>query len=139
MGKGETMGIQGQPYSGQTQCMDEQAQSWAMWCHLASLANFVLPSLGNIIGPLVVWLIARDRHPFIDDQGREALNFQITMTIALWLSALIAGILTCVLIGLLLWPLVGLIWIYSVVMPIVAGLQAKEGGLYRYRYNFRFL
>ena len=132
------MGIPGQSYSGQAVCTDEQAHNWAMWCHLASLANFVLPSLGNIIGPLAIWLIARDRHPFIDDQGREALNFQITMTIVLWLSAAIAGILTVAVIGILLWPVVAAIWFYSVIMPIVAGLHARDGVPYRYRHNFRF-
>ena len=46
---------------------------WAMFCHLSSFAH--------IFGPLIIWLIKREEMPLVDDQGREALNFQISITI----------------------------------------------------------
>jgi hypothetical protein len=61
---------------------NSEERNWAMTCHLASFAGYVLP-LGNIIGPLVAWLMKRDEFPLVDDQGKEALNFQISMTIYL--------------------------------------------------------
>ena len=51
-----------------------------MLCHLSSLAGSVIP-FGNIVGPLVVWLIKKDEYAFVDDQGKESLNFQISITI----------------------------------------------------------
>ena len=55
--------------------------SYAMLTHLSPLAGYVIP-FGNIIGPLVMWLIKRDQSPFLERVGREALNFQITVMLA---------------------------------------------------------
>ncbi|MBN8798316.1 MAG: DUF4870 domain-containing protein, partial [Stenotrophomonas nitritireducens] len=60
-----------------------------MFAHLAALAGIVIP-LGNLLGPLIVWLVKKDTMPFVADQGREALNFNITVFIA----AFVSGILT---------------------------------------------
>src|SRR5687768_9744196 len=78
-----------------TQAKEEQ--NWAMICHLAALSGFVIP-LGNVLGPLVVWLIKKDTMPLVDKHGKEALNFQITVTIAMVISI----VLMFVLIGILL-------------------------------------
>ena len=59
----------------------EHERSNAMLCHLLALAAFVVP-LGNIVGPLIVWLAQKGKSEFIDRHGRESLNFQITMTLA---------------------------------------------------------
>jgi len=55
-------------------------RTWAMLCHLSGLAGYVVP-FGNIFGPLIIWLIKRDQSWFVDDQGKEALNFQISWAI----------------------------------------------------------
>jgi len=70
--------------------------------------------------------------PFVDDQGKEALNFQITVFIA----ALISGVLTFVLIGLLLLPIVVIGWI---VLSIMAGIKANNGETYRYPWTLRLI
>jgi uncharacterized Tic20 family protein len=49
---------------------------WAMFCHIAAFAFFIFP-FGNILGPLVIWLIKKETYPFVDEQGKESLNFQI--------------------------------------------------------------
>src|SRR5690242_11127927 len=92
------MAMEGQP----TLSSDER--NWAMFCHLAGLAGFlpVIPFLGNVIGPLVLWLVKREQYPFVDDQGKEALNFQITMLIA----TILAMLLIPVLVGIVLLPAV---------------------------------
>ncbi len=55
-----------------------EARKWAMLCHYAAFAWFLAPMIGNVVGPLVVWQIKRDSDPYVDAQGKEALNFQIT-------------------------------------------------------------
>ncbi len=104
---------------------------WAMFCHLAALAGVIIP-FGNIIGPLVIWLIKKDEYPLVNDQGKEAVNFQITMTIFMIVSA----ILILILIGIVL--LIGL-GVFAVVMTIVAMVKANEGVAYRYPLNIRFI
>ena len=59
---------------------DSEVRQWGMFAHFAAFAGFVIP-FGNIIGPLIVWQMKKDM-PFVDDQGKEALNFQITVSIA---------------------------------------------------------
>jgi len=117
------------PYAGPAP--DADARKWAMVCHLAGLAGFVIP-FGNIIGPLVVWLLKREESPFIDDQGKEALNFQITMIVYFF----VAAILTVVLIGLLLLPV---LFIADLVLTIMAAVKASDGIPYRYPYILRLL
>src|SRR5688500_10860834 len=80
------------PYTGQP--ADLNAMTMGMLCHILSLAGLVVPC-GNLIGPLIIWQVKKAEHPFIDDQGKESVNFQILMSIAL----LISGLLICVVIG----------------------------------------
>jgi uncharacterized Tic20 family protein len=105
--------------------------TWGMLCHLVALSGFIIP-FGNVIGPLVIWLIKREEFPFVDDQGKEALNFQISMTIYFIVSAL----LVVVVIGILL--LVALA-IFEVIMIIVATIKANSGEKYRYPLTIRFI
>lgn len=110
----------------------DSARTWAMLCHVAGLAGYVIPIVGSIFGPLVLWLLKRDEDPFIDDQGREALNFQINLI----LYYIIAGILVLVLFGFLLLLLIPL---YQIVMIIVAAIKSHEGEAFRYPLILRFL
>jgi uncharacterized Tic20 family protein len=109
----------------------KEERTWAMLCHLAALAGYVLP-LGNIIGPLVVWLIKKDQSRLVDDQGKESLNFQISVTI----YAIIAGLSILVVVGILLLPLVLL---FGLILIIVAAIRANEGVAYRYPLTLRFI
>ena len=106
-------------------------KQWGMFAHLSALSGVVIP-FGNIIGPLVVWQIKKDTLPFAADQGKEALNFNITLLIA----AFIGFLLTFVLIGLVLLPLIGIAWL---VFTILAGIKANEGVAYRYPFALRLI
>lgn len=108
-----------------------EARNWAMVCHLAAYAGCIVPTL-NLAAPLIIWLLKREEDPFIDDQGREAVNFQITI----FLMAIAAGILCLVIIGLLLVPVV---FLFAVIMPIFAAVKAKDGVRYRYPLTLRLL
>ena len=83
-----------------------EARRWAMLCHYAAFLGFVVPFIGNVIGPLVVWQFKREDDPFIDSQGKEALNFQLTVT----LLHMICWLLVWVLIGFPLMLLVA--WVF---------------------------
>ncbi len=108
-----------------------EEKQWAMFAHLSTLSGFIIP-LGNLLGPLIIWQIKKNDMPFVDDQGKEALNFQITVFIA----GLISAVLTMVLIGLLLLPIVAIAWI---VLSIMAGVKANNGEAYRYPWTLRLI
>ena len=108
-----------------------EARQWAMFAHLSALVGYLIP-FGSIIGPLVVWQMKKNEMPFVDDQGKEALNFQITVAIL----AIVAILLILILIGfLLLWALA----IADLVFIIVAAIAANNGQPYRYPFSFRFI
>ncbi|MBB2494095.1 DUF4870 domain-containing protein [Aquipseudomonas ullengensis] len=109
----------------------QEARQWAMFCHFAAFIGLLIP-FGNILGPLIVWQLKRDLDPFVDDQGKEALNFHITVSIA----ALVCMLLAVVVIGFLLLPLLGLA---ALVLTIIAGIKANEGKLYRYPLCWRLV
>lgn len=108
----------------------EQRQ-WAMFAHLSALLGFVFP-FGSLIGPLVIWLIKKDTMPFVDDQAKEALNFQITVALAI----IVCFVLMLVLIGFfLLWAVVA----GALVFVIVAAVKANDGETYRYPFTLRLV
>lgn len=104
--------------------------SYAMLTHLSPLAGYIVP-FGNIIAPLVLWLIKRDQSPFIERIGREALNFQITVMLAV-LLLIGATIVTLGIGGIITIPLIGLIALADLIMIIVAAIEANKGNEYRF-------
>ena len=109
----------------------KDAKTFGMLCHLLALVGYILP-FGNILGPLIIWLMKKEDHPFVDEQGKEAINFQITMTIA----AIVCILLFVVGIGIILLPLVGL---FDLIMIIVASVKANSGEHYRYPFAIRLI
>ena len=111
---------------------DPNARKWASLCHIVALSGLIGNGVGFVLGPLVVWLIKKDEFPFVEEQGKEAINFQITMIIA----AVISLILTMVVIGLFLMIAVGIV---MVVFPIIAAVRTSKGEHYKYPFTIRFL
>ena len=109
-----------------------EARRWAMLCHYAAFAWFIVPMIGNVLGPLIVWQLKKDLDPFVDQQGREALNFQITFSVAL----MICGLLAWILIG---FPLMVLVSLVALVLVIIAGIKANDGVAYRYPFCWRLV
>ena len=106
-------------------------KTWAMLCHLLGLTGFFIP-FGQIIFPLVLWMMKRNESQFVNDQGRESLNFQITITIV----ALVSALLILVFIGYIITPVILLLYIIFIVD---ASSKASKGIKYRYAVCFRFL
>jgi uncharacterized Tic20 family protein len=110
---------------------DKDARTWAMICHLSALAGYFIP-LGNVIGPLIIWAIKKDEYAFVSEQGKEAINFQLTMTIAYIVSI----ILCFVVIGIFL---LIILTIYALIMIIIASIKANDGVDYRFPHIIRFI
>ncbi|MBS0421633.1 MAG: DUF4870 domain-containing protein [Proteobacteria bacterium] len=102
-----------------------------MLAHLTAFSGFLIP-LGSVLGPLIVWLVKRDESPFVADQGKEGLNFNISVLLA----GCVCGVLVFVFIGILLGVA---LFIYWLAMTIIAGIKASEGVRYRYPFTLRLI
>jgi uncharacterized Tic20 family protein len=118
------------PPSGASPTQDER--TWAMIAHLAAFAGLVLPTLGGIIGPLVIWLARRDTSAFVAAEAKEALNFNISVTLA----ALVCWMLVFVGVGI---PLGVALFIAWLALTIIAAIKASEGIEYRYPVSLRLV
>lgn len=110
---------------------NSEERNYAMLCHLSALAGFVIP-FGNIIGPLIVWLLKRNEYAEVDRQGKDALNFQISMTI----YAIVSAMLIIILIGILLVIAVGVL---GLVVTIIASVKSSNGERYQYPLSIPFI
>lgn len=110
----------------------QEEKTWGMLAHLSAFAQFIIPAFGMIIGPLIVWLIKKDTMPFVNDQGKEVINFNITIVIYL----IISGALVLIFVGFILLPIVCIFWL---IFTIVGAVQAHNGIAYRYPLTIRFL
>jgi len=111
---------------------------WAMLCHLSALSGFLIP-FGSILGPLLIWQIKKNEFPSLNDHGKEALNFQISVVIYLFAGAMVALISSFFCVGWLLIPVVMGIALAAIVFTIIAGLKANEGGFYTYPCTIRLV
>jgi len=117
-------------------------RQWALFAHLSALLGCLLTGhwfgWGCFIGPLIIWLIKKDTMPFVDDQGKEALNFNITLAligVILLLFSIITfglGFIPAFFIG----GIVGIAWL---VLIIIAAVKANEGVRYRYPFALRLV
>lgn len=112
--------------------VSKEERTWGMLSHLLSLSGFIGIPFGNILAPLIIWLVKKDQSQFVADQAKESLNFQISLTI----YAIVSGILIFVLIGFLL---LAVVIIGGVVLTIIATIKANEGQYYRYPFTIRLI
>ncbi len=101
------------------------AKTMAMLCHL--LAIFT-----GFLAPLIIWLIKKDQSPFVDQEGKEALNFQLTMLIAF----VIGGLTTCLIIGFFI---IAAASIVDIIFCVLAAITVNKGQGYRYPFCIRFI
>jgi uncharacterized protein len=110
----------------------ENERTWGMLAHLSALAGLVMPLVGIVLGPLIVWLARRDDSPFVAAHAKEALNFNISVLI----GAVVCTLLMLVFVGILLGTALFIAWL---VMTLIAAIKASEGELYRYPFSLRLV
>ena len=98
---------------------------------MAMLAHILGIPLGPL-GPLIIWLIKKDQSPFVNDQGKEALNFQLMLLI----GYIIGSVTMFVCVGFIIVPAVAIV---SIVFSIMAAIKANAGIAYRYPFNLRLI
>jgi uncharacterized protein len=117
-----------QPAAPLTEAEDKQ---WASFAHFGGVLG-ILPSL-------IIWLVFKDRGAKTNVEGKEALNFQITVTIAQVVLYVLGTILAIIFIGFLFYFLAFVVWAAAVVFSILGGVKVNGGGSYRYPVNIRFI
>lgn len=128
---------------------DNQVHTWAMLAHLTSLLWIPVSYTGllslpviNLVGPLIIWLLKRKAHPFINHHVKESLNFQISIGIYFVVLAIIIGI--CVsrsinTLAALVILLLMILYICFLILVIRASVKANKGEFYRYPLTIHFL
>ncbi len=112
--------------------LTKKDKTWGVLCHLLTFTGLMGIPFGNILAPLVIWLIKKAESEFVDYNSREALNFQISITI----YAIVTGALCFVFIGFLLIPV---ILIADIVLTIMATVKANNGDLYKYPLTLKLI
>ncbi len=133
----------GIPHAAGDGSSDPQQRQWAMFAHLSSLLGGLLTtawggSIGCFLGPLVIWLVKKDTMPFVDDQAKEALNFNITVAI-IFLVLFLMTIFTLGIGIIITGPLFVVVGIAWLVLTIIAAIKANEGVAYRYPLTLRLI
>ncbi len=115
--------------------ISKDERTWAVIAHLSAFAMY-LTGVGHLLGPLIVWLAKREGRPFVEDQAKEALNFQISFTIYF-----IAAVVLCfTVIGLVIGvPLLWVLPVFQIVCMIVAAIKAMDGTSFRYPLTMRLI
>jgi uncharacterized Tic20 family protein len=116
----------GQPPAG-APLDDAQTRQWAGLAHLGGIL-YIVPGL-------VIWLLFRTRSGFVDQEGKKAVNFQITLLIALVVVAILGVALPNFLVNLLQLAL----WIVSLVFSIQGYLAVQRGQAYRYPFSLELI
>lgn len=119
-----------------------EERQWAMFAHLSALLGGLVTGWiggwGCFLGPLIIWLVKKDTMPFVNDQAKEALNFNITVAIIF----VILWILTFMTLGLGIFvtgPLMLIVGIAALVFIILAAVKSNEGVAYRYPFTLRLI
>jgi uncharacterized protein len=104
--------------------LSETERNWAMLCHLSAFAGFFFP-FGGVIGPLICWLSRRDESAWVNVNGRNSLNFQLSIL----LYMVLVSPLCFIIIG---FPLIGMLMTLKVICIIIGSVKAAKGELFSY-------
>jgi uncharacterized Tic20 family protein len=110
----------------------DDEKNLATLAHGLGAAGYFL-GIGSWVAPLIIWLLKKDQSPWVGENAKEALNFQITVSLAL---LIVSPTIACFGLGLLL---AGPIWIAGVVLSIIGTIKASNGEAYRYPLTLRLI
>lgn len=109
----------------------KESRTWAMFLHFSLLAGYLIP-FGGLLVPIIIWQMKKSEFPEIDQHGKIVVNWMISAAIYGFLSFL----LTFALIGV---PLLIVLGILGVVFPIIGGIKANAGEVWKYPLSIKFL
>ncbi len=112
--------------------MNNEEKNWAMFCHLGAFAVYVIPVVGGVLVPLILWLMKKDEYPLVDIEGKKSINFQISLLI----YSVIAALLIIVFIGFFLLILLAVVQIVTV---IIAAVKVSRDEPYNYPFSINFI
>lgn len=112
--------------------ISEDERVYATWMHIAGLSSYIGVPFGHVLVPLILWAIKHKESRFIDQQGREILNFQLTITFYLIFSY----ILVFLLIGFLF---IGVVVLLHIIASIMGAVKTYKGEEFRYPLTFRVI
>lgn len=111
--------------------MQKDDRTWAIFCHLSGFLGYVFP-FGSILAPLVIWLIKKQDSKYLDETGKEVVNFQISIVI----YTIISGILAIVLIGFVL---LFILFLIHIIFMIKGAMSADKGQVYKYPFTLHLI
>jgi len=112
--------------------LTQDEKTMATMAHLGTFLGMMIPGLGNVLVPFLIWFLKKDESEYIDRHAKEALNFQITITTLLFAAAL----LMILIVGFAILPL---LIILDIAFSISAAIRASRGEFYEYPLNFRWI
>lgn len=143
-GRSNSIGVEPveQPYESATSWVtgeiDKEQRKWAMFCHLAGLIGLspLLPVIGSVVVPLIIWQLKAEEFSFVAEQGRRAVNFQLSMLLYVTIGTIICFVS---IIGTFLVPVVWCVFgLIDVIFVLTAAIKANGGWHYRYPITIRF-
>ncbi len=111
---------------------DPENYKWGMAIHMSALIGLLLP-LGLVLGPLIVWMLKKNDGAFFDEQGKKAVNFQLTILLSAFVFALL---------GMVIRPIFTLAFmagLAGIVFAIIAGVSVNKKGDYNYPFSFKII
>ena len=102
-----------------------------MILHFSMLAGYIIPFAG-IIAPIVIWLVKKEEFPELEAHGKNAFNWILSS----FIYTVVCALLVFVLIGI---PLILILIVLCTVFPIIAGIKASSGEIWRYPLSIPFL
>lgn len=121
-----------EPVTASPEELSADEKNMGMLCHLAALCGYIIPPIGSILGPLVIWLIKKDTMPYVDQEGKKSVNFQISIL----MYSIVSALLCVIIIGFFL--LAGLA-IFNLAMVIVNAIKSSKGEETSYPLSVNFL
>jgi len=129
VGADEGIGGGGSDLLGKGKLSEKDDRTFGMLAHL-------LGAITSFVGPLVIYLIKKEESPFVEDQGKEALNFQITIAIGILASVVLTMVPFVGCFTFFVGPAIGVV---GLIFSIIACLKANEGEAYRYPFALRLI
>lgn len=122
---------------------DKSQRQWAMFAHLSAIVGGLLTSsslggIGCVLGPLIIWQIKKDEMPFVTDQAKEALNFNISVALIMLVLVLL-GVGTFGLGFIVTVPLIFVVGLAALVFVVIGAVKANDGVAYRYPFALRLV